>query len=405
MQSRRASSGRRGIERAEEPQRRWTTWRTIPVLGGWGTIPLGPAAYLGDQAGWNPTVVFLLAALGTLPAAALLSRATEHIAAGITAWDARRAGTRSTLGAKVGGLLNATFGNVPELIVGVLALHEGYVDLTKATIAGSVIGNAALVLGLALFVGGVRNGVQRFDAQEAGHHAVLMALAVASLALPSLFLSSTHSSRITEVSVIAAVILLGIYLAYLLYSIFGYRGGRGAADDTFIDDEARIVQELHEDEEHWALGKSIAVLAVATLLVFAAAEALIDTVKPFTVRFGWSPVFVGLIVIPMLANIAEHSSAVILAVKNKMDMALGVASGSAIQVALFVAPLLILISQFGHRLDLAFTNIEVGALALVVGIFYLVARDGESNWLEGIQLLALYAMAAAVFFFVPGQLH
>jgi Ca2+:H+ antiporter len=382
----------------------------------WVLLALGPIGLLGDHLGWPASTVFILAGLGTVPAAALLGRATEEVALGVAAWDVRRRGLAvqpadsATLGAKIGGLLNATFGNIPELIIGILALHQGYITLTKATIIGSVIGNIALVVGLALFLGGVRNGTQRFDAAEAGHHAVLLVLTVASLALPSLFLASTGSHYIMEISVVAAALLLGIYLAYLLYSIFQFHGGspgsqRDTADRTFIEEEAEIVQMLRNETKRWPIQRSVAVLALATLLVFGASEALIDTVAPFTASLGWSPFFIGIVVVPILANVAEHMSAVQLAFRNKMDAALGVASGSAIQVAVFVAPLLVLISQFEHRLDLVFNAIEVAVLALVVTIFFFVSRDGESNWLEGLQLIVLYVLAAAVFFYMPGQLR
>jgi Ca2+:H+ antiporter len=377
----------------------------------WLSLLLGPVAYLADHVGWNTTLVFVLAAAGTIPAAGLLGRSTEELAVGITAWDAQRHGAgaaslkSAAFGAKVGGLLNATFGNIPELIVGILALHQGYVTLAKATIIGSIIGNATLVLGLALLVGGLRHGTQRFDAQEAGHHAVLLALAVASLALPSVFLTTTQSSRVTEISVVTGVLLLLTYLAYVGYAIFGL--GRGTADtqDTILDEEARIVEELSHIHPAWSLRTSLVLLAVSTLLVFGAAEALIDTVEPVTRKVGWSPIFVGVILVPIIGNVAEHSSAVLLAYKNKMDVALGVSSGSSIQVAVFVTPVLVLLSQLGHQLTLAFGSIELTALALTVALFYLVARDGESTWLEGLQLMILYALVATVFFYVPGQLH
>jgi Ca2+:H+ antiporter len=175
--------------------------------------------------------VFVLAGAGTVVAAALLGRATEEIGLGIAAREVaheRNAGIEprpTTLGAKVAGLLNATFGNVPELFIGILALNQGYITLTQATIAGSVIGNAALVLGMALFAGGRKNGTQRFDSEETGHHAVLMALAVTAMVLPSLFLATTHNNRTTETSVVAASLLLLVYVAYLLFSIFQLRGG------------------------------------------------------------------------------------------------------------------------------------------------------------------------------------
>jgi Ca2+:H+ antiporter len=377
----------------------------------WALLILGPIASLGNRAGWDATLVFVLAALGTIPGAVLLGQATEEVASGITLWDAARRGTRRagtdvlSFGGKVGGLLNATFGNVPELIIAGLAIQQGYLALAKATIIGSVVGNAALVLGCALLVGGVRNGVQHFDAGEAGHHAVLLALSVASLVLPSLFLTQTHSRRITEISVVAALVLLVVYGGYLAYSIFQVQPSPDDATPTFIEDEARAVQELSGLRERWPLSISIAVLGLATIVVFTAAEALVRTVEPFTHKLGWSPVFIGVIIVPLIGNVAEHSSAIVLAWKNKMDVALGVSSGSSIQVAVFVAPVLVLLSQFGHRLDLAFSSLEIATLGLVVALFYLVSRDGESNWLEGLQLIGLYALAATVFFYVPGQLR
>ncbi|HZT96189.1 MAG TPA: calcium/proton exchanger [Chloroflexota bacterium] len=369
-------------------------------------------AFAGDHAGWSGTAVFVTAALGTVPAAALLGEATEQIAVGITGREMARQESRgqpiraTTLGAKVGGLLNATFGNVPELFVGLLALHQGYITLTKATIAGSVIGNAALVLGLSLFFGGLRNGTQRFDAREAGHHAVLMALAVAALVLPSLFAARTAGGHVDEISIFAASLLLLIYAAYLLFSIFQLRGGRGKNQDkTFIEEEAEVVRDLSQILSHWPLRLSVLVVAGATLLVFASSEALVDTVKPFTHSFGWSPFFVGIVVVPLFGNMAEQSSAILLAYRNRMNTALGVASGSSIQVAVFVVPVLVFASLLSHSLTLVFNPIEIAVLALVVVIFFFVSQDGESNWLEGLQLIVLYAMAAAVFFFVPGQLR
>ncbi len=372
-------------------------------------------AVVGDHAGWPGTTVFVLAGAGTIAAAALLGRATEEIGLGIAAREVARqrdAGLEprpTTMGAKVGGLLNATFGNVPELFIGILALNQGYITLTKATIAGSVIGNAALVLGMALFAGGVKNGTQRFDSEETGHHAVLMALAVTAMVLPSLFLATTHT-RITEISLIAACLLLMVYVGYLLFSIFQLRGGPGnqkqtVADRTFIEEEAEVVEEIGIGTEVWPITRSVLVLAIATLLIFGASKALIDTVKPFTADLGWSPLFVGIVVVPILGNMAEHYSAIMLALKNRMNASLAVASGSSIQVALFVAPILVLASQFRRPMSLVFNPIEIAVIGIVVVMFFFISQDGESNWLEGLQLLVLYAMAAAVFFFVPSHLH
>jgi Ca2+:H+ antiporter len=372
-------------------------------------------AVVGDHAGWPGTTVFVLAGAGTIAAAALLGRATEEIGLGIAAREVARqrdAGLEprpTTTGAKVGGLLNATFGNVPELFIGILALNQGYITLTKATIAGSVIGNAALVLGMALFAGGVKNGTQRFDSEETGHHAVLMALAVTAMVLPSLFLATTHT-RITEISLIAACLLLMVYVGYLLFSIFQLRGGpvnqkQTIEDRTFIEEEAEVVEEVGLGTKAWPITRSVLVLAIATLLIFGASEALIDTVKPFTADLGWSPLFVGIVVVPILGNMAEHYSAIMLALKNRMNASLAVASGSSIQVALFVAPILVLASQFRRPMSLVFNPIEIAVIGIVVVMFFFISQDGESNWLEGLQLLVLYAMAAAVFFFVPSHLH
>ncbi len=379
----------------------------------WAVSALCLVALAGDHLGWFSTLVFALAGIGTIAAAMLLGQATEQISVAINLREIesyRRRGEVprvTTLGAKVGGLLNATFGNVPELFIGLLALHQGYIALTKATIAGSVIGNAALVLGMALFLGGLKNGTQRFDAKEAGHHAVLMALAVSALVLPSLFAATTPGNDIRQISLFAAFLLLLIYAAYLLFSIFQFRGGgKGPErDDTFIEEEAKVVLDLGSRLPTIPLSTSIAILAVTTILVFASSEALVDTVKPFATQLSWSPFFVGIVVVPLLGNIAEQSSAILLAYRNRVNTSLGVASGSSIQVAVFVAPLLVFASQFTHQLNLVFNPIEIAVLALVVVVFFFVSQDGESNWLEGLQLIVLYAMAAAVFFFVPGLLR
>jgi len=373
---------------------------------------LCPVAFAGDHLGWPRVLVFILAGVGTIPAAAVLGRATEHIALAITSRelaarvDAGLAPVATTLGDKVGGLMNASFGNIPEVFIGILALHQGYVALTKATIAGSVIGNAALVLGLALFLGGAKNGTQKFDAHEAGHHAVLMALAVTALILPSLYLASTHSDKTVEISVVAAVLLLVIYAAYLLYSLFQWQGGGGAQDTTFIEDEAAALHDPDGGELNpWPLKQSIGLLAIATAVLFLSSAALVDTVGPFTKNFGWSPFFVGIVVVPILGNMAEQSSAIMLAYKNRVNTALGIASGSSIQVAVLVAPLLVLVSLFTHTMTLAFNPIEIAVLAIVVVIFFFISQDGESNWLEGLQLVVLYALAATVFFFMQGSLR
>jgi Ca2+:H+ antiporter len=301
-------------------------------------------------------------------------------------------------------MLNATFGNVPELVVGILAVRAGLITLAQATIIGSVIGNASLVVGMSLFYGGIRNGIQRFDAETVGHHAVLMVLAVASLALPSLFDAVTPRGNTQGLSVFVACLLIVIYGGYLVYDIGGFRGGRGTnASDTALAESGEAVEELVEAEEgpEWSVRLSLFWLGASTLLVALEGDVLVGAVRPVTQDMGISEFFVGLIVIPIVGNVAEHFSAVQLAGRNKMDLSFAIASGSSIQVAVFVAPLLVILSLIWHPMSLVFNPIEIAVLALVVVIFFFVSQDGESNWLEGLQLMTLYVMAAAVFYFVP----
>ena len=197
-----------------------------------------------------------------------------------------------------------------------------------------------------------------------------------------------------------------IYVAYLAFSIFQLQGGgpgakRGA---TYIDNEAQALRVLMESESAWPISRSIALMGISTILIFLSSEALVDTVGPFTRTLGWSAFFVGIVVVPILGNMAEQSSAIMFAWKNRMNTSLGVASGSSIQVAVFVTPLLVLLSRFSTPMNLVFNPLEIAVLSVVVIIVFFVSQDGESNWLEGLQLMVLYMMAATVFFFVPGQL-
>jgi Ca2+:H+ antiporter len=356
----------------------------------WPLLPVGVAGYILSFFGAPQATLFILTALGIIPLAALIGKATEELA--------YRVGTAA------GGLLNVTFGNVPELIIGLIAIHDNLLALTQATIVGSVIGNASFVVGMSLFYGGVRNGIQRFSREDVGHHAVLMILAVASLALPSLFAATAGRANVRTLSAFVACLLIVSYGAYMLYDIAGLRGGvKAQEDDTFIRESGEAAGELIEDEggPEWSARLSIFWLAASSVLVALEGDVLVGAVKPITQTLGVGELFVGLIIIPIVGNVAEHFSAVTLAGKNKMDLSFAVAAGSAIQVALFVAPLLVLLSFIWHPMTLVFNPVEILVLALVVGIFFFVAQDGESNWLEGLQLMMLYIMAAAVFYFLP----
>jgi Ca2+:H+ antiporter len=362
----------------------------------WALLPVGVAGYLLSFFHLPEALLFALTVIGIVPLAALIGKATEELA--------------YRVGSTAGGLLNVTFGNVPELIIGVLAIRSGLLSLAQATIIGSVIGNASLVVGMSLFYGGLRNGIQHFSRENVGHHAVLMVLAVASLALPSLFATSSPHSNVQALSALVACLLIVSYLAYMVYDIGGFRGGtsQGSSEepgegDAFLSEAEEVVEELVEAEggPEWSSRLSIFWLAVASILVALEGDVLVAAVRPVTTTLGIGELFVGLVVIPIVGNVAEHFSAVTLAGKNKMDLSFAVASGSAIQVALFVAPILVLLSFFWHPMTLVFNPIEILVLALVVGIFFFVAQDGESNWLEGLQLMMLYGMAAAVFYFLP----
>lgn len=358
----------------------------------WVLLPVGILGYLLQFFHISEGLLFVLTGLGIIPLAAIIGKATEDLA--------------YRVGAAGGGLLNVTFGNVPELLIGGLALRDGLVGLTQATIVGSVIGNASLVVGMSLFWGGVRHGTQRFDRQHVGHHAVMMILAVASLSLPSLFAAAQPNANVEALSVFVAVLLVVSYAAYLAYDIGGLRGGRWTgAEDTFLGESERVVEELVEQEggPDWSWRRALFWLAASTVLVGLEADVLVGAVRPVTQAWGISEFFVGLVIVPIIGNVAEHFSAVLLAGKNKMDLSFAVASGSAIQVALFVAPVLVLISFLWHPMTLVFNPIEIAVLALVTGIFFFVCQDGESNWLEGLQLILLYVMAGAVFYFLPIQ--
>lgn len=357
----------------------------------WALMPLGPIAYVLHLAGASDLLVFLLSTVGIVPLAALIGKSTEELA--------------YSIGSSAGGLLNATFGNVPELIIGLLAVKNGLVTLAQASIVGSVIGNASLVVGMALFYGGIRNGVQSFNRDIVGHHAVLMVLAVASLALPTLFITTSPRGNVEALSVSVAILLIITYAAYMIYDIGGFRGGpHPEPSDTPLRERGEAVDELVEESDgpEWSTRLAIFWLAAATILTAFVAEVLVASVKPSIEQTGISQFFIGVVIVPFVGNVAEHFAAVTLAGKNKMDLSFAVASASSVQVAVFVAPVLVLLSVFWHPMTLVFNPIEIAVLALVVAIFFFVSQDGESNWLEGLQLMMLYAMAAAVFYFLPG---
>jgi Ca2+:H+ antiporter len=344
-------------------------------------LALGALSLIARFLGAPPLLVFALAAGGLIPMAALIGHATEDLA--------------HHVGPKFGGLLNATFGNAAELIISGMALREGLLSLVQASITGSIIGNLLLVLGMGLLVGGLRNGRQRFDIAEAGRNSSMMLIALASLVLPAVFaVVEPTQFLVEEVSVAVAVLLLVVYGAYLFYS-FTPEGQTTLEEEvgTHVDEEGR---------QPWSRGRALVMLVAATVGTVLLAETLVGTVEAVTRTLGWSEFFVGLIIVPFVGNVAEHFSAVQLAAKNRIETALAIAAGSSTQIALLVAPVLVLLGFLSGRwLTLVFHPLEIISVGVAAFIFSFVSVDGETNWLEGIQLLSLYLMLAVVFFFLP----
>jgi Ca2+:H+ antiporter len=338
-----------------------------------------PAAIIARIANADPVLVFALSAVGLIPLAGLIGEATEELA--------------HFTGPRIGGLLNATLGNAAELIITIFAIQAGLLDLVRASITGSIIGNLLLVLGLALLAGGVRNGIQYFDRRTAGLNATLLVLAVVALAIPSLFdvaVAEVPSSELLF-SEGVALILIALYILVLIY------GFTARTDDKSVTREAAT-----EHSARWTLPFAVGVLVVATVATAIVSETLVGAVEPVTVALGLTEFFLGIIIIPLVGNVAEHLAAVTVAMKNKMELSLAISLGSSLQVALFVAPVLVFISLlFGQRLLLVFNEFELIALLGAAVIAAFIAQDGESNWLEGAMLIAVYLIIGLAFFFLP----
>lgn len=345
-------------------------------------LTLAPIAFAARLLGLPPTVVFALSALSLIPLAGLIGHATEELA--------------HHVGPRFGGLLNATFGNAAELIITTIAVQRGLLTLVKASITGSIIGNTLLILGLALFCGGLRHNRQRFDAREASLNSGMMILAVAALYLPATFARGADvAASVEQLSLLVAGVMLLTYVAYLVYSVFY----AGAADPE-------VVASAAHSTPNWSKSRALWVLAASTAGTAVVSEMLVGAVEPVTLQLGWSEFFVGLIIVPLVGNAAEHVSAIAFAWRNRLDVSFAIAAGSSTQVALLVAPVLVFLSLLlGHPMDLVFLPLELVILGLSTAIFAYISLDGESNWLEGFQLLGLYVIAALVTFFVPSIGH
>jgi Ca2+:H+ antiporter len=386
-----------------------------------------PGAVVSGALHASPLLTFILAALGIIPLAGLIGEATDSLA--------RR------VGPMIGGLLNATFGNAAELIIGVSALAAGLPDVVRAAIAGGIIGNALFALGASMLAGGWRYGLQRFQERNAGQYALMLALAVVGLAVPSLLATvgagatsgteTVHGLALDEMSLVVAPLLLVSYAGYLAFSVFGVRAERrqpaGAdasdADDT-VPNELGAPPNTSEPGEPseqpseqpsggfagtiWRWRQrgplfDVLTLVVATALVAVVSELLTGAIEPLSKTLGLSSFFVGLIVLPLVGGAAEFATAMRAALADHMEVTLSVTAGSSIQIALLIAPLLILISPLvGTQLDLDFTTLELVVFGLAAGLFALISLDGESTWLEGMQLCVFYLIVAVGAFFIPG---
>jgi Ca2+:H+ antiporter len=325
----------------------------------------------------DPSLLFIVSAAGILGLAWVVGLSTERLGA--------------ISGPQVGGILNATFGNIAELIIAFFALQAGLIEVVKASITGSIIGNLLLVLGASVLLGGLKNGHQRFSQRVAGSNAALLVLAAIGLFIPAVFAATTArptEGHLVEESVLVSLLLIAGYVVSLIFQFTNPAETLGGHEPA-----------AGHGGPAWTGRVAVAVLLIAAGLLAVLSEILVGAIEPFIERFGLSQFFVGVILIPTIGNLAEHLVAVQLAFKNKMEFAMAVSFGSSLQVALFVGPVLVLLGLVvGQPMDLVFEPLEVAAVGVAVGISALIAFDGESNWLEGALLTLVYIILAVSFF-------
>ncbi len=379
-----------------------------------------PATLIAEALHTPPLVVFILAALGIVPLAGLIGQATEVLA--------------ERLGQNIGGLLNATFGNAAEIIIGIAALAAGLPDVVRASLAGSIIGNMLLVQGSAMLIGGWRYKRQQFNQQVAGQYAAMLALTVIGIAVPSLLTTVGEGTRpgaavvqgnhLHQLSIGVAIILLLCYVAYIAFSVFGLHAHAEDVPSLVTRSSLTEETEASRKNEHMSLIKEqhkgsnifanlalwwrttlwlpIVVLAIVTAVTAVMSEALVGTIEPLTHQIGLNPFFVGLIILPIVGNAAEHFTAITSANHNHMEISMAITAGSSIQIALLATPILVLVGAFiGIPLDLNFSLLEVAMFGLVTILYALISLDGVSTWLEGMLLCAFYLILAIGSFFPP----
>lgn len=340
-----------------------------------------PLSFIAELFDWGTVWIFAFSSLAVIPLAALIGESTETLAA--------------YTGPKIGGLLNATLGNAAELIITIMAIRQGLLELVKASITGSIIGNLLLVMGFSMLLGGLKNGIQRFDRQQASNHAVLLVVVIVALIIPSFFSHSIGlegSWGVESLSLGVAAVMIALYIVGLIYTL---KVSKSPITVGAVEIKTAATS-------HWKPSKAVALLALSTFGVVLMSELLVGSVEDVVVSLGVSEFFLGVILIPLIGNIAEHLVAVTVALRNNMDLSLEIAVSSSLQIALFVAPLLVFISLLiGNPLTLIFNRFELLALGGGVVIAAMVAFDGESNWLEGAALLGVYLIMGIGFFLLP----
>jgi len=375
----RSASAPTGLAKAWQlfPLRTHHLWLNLMLLA----IPAAVALHIMHA---SPLVVFATAALAIIPLAGVMGEATESLA--------------HYTGPTAGGLLNATMGNAAELIIAFFALRAGHIEVVKASLAGSIIGNILLVLGLSILLGGWGREKQVFSRTAAGVNSTMLFVAVVALVMPAVFDLAVygdlkdHGPTLQNLSLWTAGVLMLVYMGGLFFSLKTHKG-------LFIAQEGE--EELHV--EVMSKKQSIISLVTATVAIAFMSEILVGEIEAVTKSIGLTELFVGVIVVAIVGNAAEHSTAILMARENKMDLAMTIAVGSSTQIALFVAPLLVFLSMVvGHPMTLVFNALEIAAIIVSVIIVEMISSDGESNWFEGLMLLAVYALLGVAFYFVPG---
>ena len=337
-----------------------------------------PLSVIGHMMHWSDVLMFIIYCLTIIALAAFMGRATESLAV--------------VAGPRIGGLLNATFGNAVELIISIFALKEGLTAVVLASLTGSVLGNLLLVGGLSFFIGGLKFKRQEFNVYDARHNSGLLSFAViVAFVIPEVFASEMDEAKTMSLSVGISIILIILYLAALLFKLVTHRG--------VYQHKSEEVEE-HEEPE-WSMWKAIAVLFLSTLAVAYVSESLVSTIEIVSESFGWSELFIGVIIVAIVGNAAEHASAIIMAVKNRMGVAVEIAVGSTLQVAMFVAPILVLVSlMFESQMSLVFTWPELIAMVTAVFLTIAISNDGDTNWFEGATLLGAYIIMGIGFYLI-----